>query len=74
MTLRSRNGTATQISRQKRLAEALKANLSRRKQQGRERAASARAGTDPDDAPSLNDDAARTDRLAAGNTHTEESS
>ena len=64
---RPRDGTGGQSSREKRLADALKANLGRRKRQGRERAASGAAG--PDDA-----EADRGGPPTAGNTDTEESS
>ena len=67
MTGRPRDGTEAQRGREKRLSEALKANLGRRKRQGRERAASGVAGSDDGGAD-------RGGPEVAGNTDTEESS
>ncbi len=74
MTTRPRDGTATQSSRDKRLSEALKANLSRRKQQQRQRAGSAPTGSDADEAANPHADVNRSDPPVAGNNDLEESS
>ncbi len=71
MTGRSQDGSKSQNSRDKRLSEALRANLSRRKRQQRERAIVGPAG---DSRAAEGDDGRRTDVPAAHNTGIEESS
>ena len=74
MTRRWGDDKAARGARERRLADALKANLVRRKKQGRERAAAAPVVPGLKEASSLGGDANRTEFNAAGNTDDEESS
>ena len=74
MTRRSGDGTTAQSSRERRLSEALKANLNRRKMQQRQRAARAESGLEGSAASGPRGDEDRGKGTVVAITDNEESS